>query len=199
SEISRKDEIFESTSGLITIAGGKLTGYRKMAQRIVDLIAKKIKLNGGKNILNCTTEKIELSGGKVGGAVKFADFVKNKLIQARELGLTKTEAEMLLNRYGSNIDSLFNIIETLKKQEQDPLPILLRSQLHYCIEHEMCTTPSDFFIRRIGALYFDIETVKMWETPLLLYMKKLLNWDDLLTEKFDAELQKASQQINIPV
>ena len=29
SEISRKDEIFESSSGLITIAGGKLTGYRK--------------------------------------------------------------------------------------------------------------------------------------------------------------------------
>ncbi len=32
SEISRKDEIWESDSGLITIAGGKLTGYRKMAR-----------------------------------------------------------------------------------------------------------------------------------------------------------------------
>ncbi|MES2285560.1 MAG: FAD-dependent oxidoreductase [Bacteroidota bacterium] len=199
SEISRKDEIFESTSGLITIAGGKLTGYRKMAQRIVDLIAKKIKLTGGKNIPNCTTENIELSGGKVGGAVKFSDFVKNKIILGKELGLTITEAEMLLNRYGSNIDSLYNIIEKLKKQEQDPLPLLLRAQLHYCIENEMCTTPSDFFIRRIGALYFDIETVKIWETPLLLYMKKLLNWDDHLTAKFDAELQKAGQQISIPV
>ena len=35
SEISRKDEIWESQSGLVTIAGGKLTGYRKMAEKIV--------------------------------------------------------------------------------------------------------------------------------------------------------------------
>ena len=41
SELSRKDEIFESPSGLISIAGGKLTGYRKMAERVVDLVVKK--------------------------------------------------------------------------------------------------------------------------------------------------------------
>ena len=38
SEISRKDEIWQSEHGLITIAGGKLTGYRKMAEKIVDLL-----------------------------------------------------------------------------------------------------------------------------------------------------------------
>ena len=35
SEISRKDEVWEADSGLITIAGGKLTGYRKMAETVV--------------------------------------------------------------------------------------------------------------------------------------------------------------------
>ncbi len=40
-ELSRKDEIFISTSGLISIAGGKLTGYRKMAERVVNLISNK--------------------------------------------------------------------------------------------------------------------------------------------------------------
>ncbi len=193
SEISRKDEIFESASGLITIAGGKLTGYRKMAQRIVDLIGKKIKLIEGKNIPACTTENMELSGGKVGGPIKFTDFFKNKTIQAKNLGLTAAEADMLVNRYGSNIDDLFNIIEKLKKQEHIPIPLVLCAQLHYCIEHEMCSTPSDFFIRRTGALYFDIETVKMWETPLLLYMKNIMGWDDILTAKFDAELQNLSK------
>ncbi len=38
SEVSRKDEIFISGSGLLSIAGGKLTGYRKMAERVVDLL-----------------------------------------------------------------------------------------------------------------------------------------------------------------
>src|SRR5687767_10228842 len=41
SELSRKDEIFESATGLISIAGGKLTGYRKMAERVVNLVIKK--------------------------------------------------------------------------------------------------------------------------------------------------------------
>jgi glycerol-3-phosphate dehydrogenase len=189
SEISRKDEIFESASGLITIAGGKLTGYRKMAQRIVDLIAKKNKQSGGKTIPACTTENIVLSGGKVGGASKFSAFLKSKLTQGDKLGLSITEIEMLVNRYGSNVDSLFAIIEKLKQQEQNSLPLLLRAQLHYCIEQEMCATPSDFFIRRTGALYFDIETVRMWEEPLLVYMKTLLNWDDILTEQLANNLK----------
>ncbi len=43
SEISRKDEIWQSESGVITIAGGKLTGYRKMAEKIVDLVVEQLK------------------------------------------------------------------------------------------------------------------------------------------------------------
>ncbi len=42
SELSRKDEILTSESGLISMAGGKLTGYRKMAERVVNRIAKKM-------------------------------------------------------------------------------------------------------------------------------------------------------------
>lgn len=49
-ELSRKDEIFISKSGLISIAGGKLTGYRKMAERVVNLISKK----------PCVTENIAI-------------------------------------------------------------------------------------------------------------------------------------------
>ena len=42
SEISRKDEVWQSLAGLFTIAGGKLTGYRKMAESIVNTIAKQL-------------------------------------------------------------------------------------------------------------------------------------------------------------
>src|SRR5690625_4173896 len=42
-EISRKDEIFISDSGLISMAGGKLTGYRKMAEEAVDTVVKQFK------------------------------------------------------------------------------------------------------------------------------------------------------------
>lgn len=42
SELSRKDEVFLSESRLISIAGGKLTGYRLMAKRVVDLVCKRL-------------------------------------------------------------------------------------------------------------------------------------------------------------
>jgi glycerol-3-phosphate dehydrogenase len=37
SEISRKDEVWTGPAGVIAIAGGKLTAYRQMAERVVDL------------------------------------------------------------------------------------------------------------------------------------------------------------------
>jgi len=40
SDLSRKDEIFHSKTGLISIAGGKLTGYRKMSQRVIETVLK---------------------------------------------------------------------------------------------------------------------------------------------------------------
>ena len=43
SEISRKDEIWQTDGGLITIAGGKLTGYRKMAEKIIDIVVEQLK------------------------------------------------------------------------------------------------------------------------------------------------------------
>ena len=43
SEISRKDEIMvDASTGLISIAGGKLTTYRRMAERVVDLVCKRL-------------------------------------------------------------------------------------------------------------------------------------------------------------
>jgi glycerol-3-phosphate dehydrogenase len=188
SEISRKDELFISNSGLITIAGGKLTGYRKMAQHVIDLIAKKIKQTEGKNIPDCTTEKVPLSGGKVGGAILFNDFAKLKVVRFVQLGLSGIEAQILINRFGSNIDKVLAKYEMLKT-EDSPLPLILRAQLHYCIEEEMCVTPSDFFVRRIGAMYFDYSTVKTWESELLKYMKATFGWNEQLTNQFEKELK----------
>ena len=57
SEISRKDEIFISDNGLISIAGGKLTGYRKMAERVIQEVVKKLKLK----YTPTQTDKIKIS------------------------------------------------------------------------------------------------------------------------------------------
>lgn len=193
SEISRKDEIFESASGLITIAGGKLTGYRKMAQRIVDLIAKKIKTTTNKHFPECTTQNIVLSGGNTGGANGLSQFIADKARQGKNLGLTESEILLLINRYGSNIDSIFANLKNIQ-QAKNELPAIIQAQLEYCMEYEMCVSPSDFFIRRTGSLYFDIEAVKKYRTSVSLYMKMALNLDDVAMQRFDTELHQYYKQ-----
>ncbi|MBR2175179.1 glycerol-3-phosphate dehydrogenase/oxidase [Sphingopyxis sp.] len=58
-EVSRKDEIWTSPSGLVSIAGGKLSAYRAMAERVVDLVVERL----GVTALPCSTAKATLPGG----------------------------------------------------------------------------------------------------------------------------------------
>ena len=196
SEISRKDEVFTYDSGILTIAGGKLTGYRKMAQRITDIIAERIYKNTGKKIAECHTNTIQLPGGKINKDISFTTFIKEKTKEGVSLNLTPQEAKLLVNRYGSCVDSIFKLIKHLNEKEQSTIPVILRAQLLYSIENEMCMTPSDFFVRRTGALYFDINLVKKYEASVLLYMKGILQWNDELTQVFNLELQKAIEDVN---
>ncbi len=46
-ELSRKEEIFEDDSGLITITGGKLTTWRRMAERVTDLACRRLEAVDG--------------------------------------------------------------------------------------------------------------------------------------------------------
>ncbi len=191
SEISRKDELFISSSGLIIIAGGKLTGYRKMAERVVDLVAKSILKNEGKIVNGCSTDSIKLSGGKISGSLKFSEFLKTKIQEGINLGLSTNETEILIYRYGSEINEIYSLVEKQTKIEKNNLPAIISAQLIYAIEKEMCLTPTDFFIRRTGMLYFDIEAVKKTKSAVLLFMQNVFKWDTELQEKFSSELESA--------
>lgn len=178
SELSRKDEIFISESGLLTIAGGKLTGYRKMAERIVDLLAEQFKAEGQGTYPRCTTAHIRLSGGDVGGAEKFGTFKKEKVKEGVMIGLSEQETEQLVLRYGSNVSRIFSrISEHDAEMAETGLPKHVFGPLMYAIEEEMATTPEDFFVRRTGALYFNMQGVREWKEPVIAYMAQKLDWN----------------------
>ncbi len=197
SEISRKDEMFFYPSGLLTIAGGKLTGYRKMAQRVVDKIAALHVSATGKRLPACNTANISLSGGTIPAGKKFSDFLKEKTEQALRLGISAEEAKNLVYRFGSNIDQVFSIFITIQqKPEPGQLPALLEAQLLYCIDQEMCMSPSDFLIRRTGYLYFHIDQVKAHQFTVLERMAVLLNWNNEQKDWHLANWEKDIQLIN---
>ncbi|MCH5583805.1 glycerol-3-phosphate dehydrogenase/oxidase [Shimazuella sp. AN120528] len=186
SEISRHDEIFHSKSGLITIAGGKLTGYRKMAERVVDMVAKNLGVNKPSE-----TKHIILSGGDVGGSKNLSSFLKEKKQQGIAIGLEADEAERLAKLYGSNVDEIYAIItEQHQEAAKNNLPPAVYASLVYGLEKEMVLNPVDFFARRTGAMFFHIDWVKKWKEPVLEYMRNYFAWNEAQTARFRELLEK---------
>ncbi|PFA67036.1 glycerol-3-phosphate dehydrogenase [Bacillus sp. AFS015802] len=200
SEISRKDEVWEAESGLITIAGGKLTGYRKMGEHVVDLVSKRLKEENKQKFPASSTKHMPISGGHVGGSKNFPTFIDQKAGEAIQYGLSEAEGRKLAGMYGSNVDQLFKLAHAYSgSTDERSVPPYLYAQLIYAIQEEMAATPVDFFIRRTGALFFDREWVEKWKEPVIEMMSKLLNWTSEQKYKYTADLNEELKNAVVPV
>lgn len=192
SEISRKDEIWESASGLITIAGGKLTGYRKMAEMVVDLLATKFQSEESRNFPSCQTKEMPISGGDVGGSIQFSSYVSWQIDKGLAAGLSREESEQLARMYGSNVGTVYNLFSQNKEDAQKyQLPSDLFAKLVYAIEEEMAATPIDFFHRRTSAILFNIQLVENTRKQVIEYMADKLNWNDQEKKIYSLALEEA--------
>ncbi len=187
SEISRKDEIWTSETGLVTIAGGKLTGYRKMAETVTDLICAKFKKAGiscGKSI----TKGLRLSGGNFSDPKDYPRYIDMKAKELATLGMSIEDGANIAALYGTNADTIMHLKKEIHEPSDLPLPILLT--LHYAIHYEMAMTPVDFFMRRTGALFFDMNWVQTWKKPVMDYMAHVYNWTPERKEEMAADLEQ---------
>jgi len=199
SEISRKDEIWTSDSGLITIAGGKLTGYRKMAEMVVDLVANQLKEEFGAEFSPCKTKHLPISGGHVGGSDQLPKFIEEKTKEGMEIALTEDEAHFLAKRYGSNVDDVLSLVQSLQDEaEKRNIPAFILAQVEYGMSSEMTTTPVDFFVRRTGALFFDIKWVMKWKDSVIQYMADRLKWSPEQRENYKKELEEQLHDAVVP-
>ena len=187
-EISRKNEIFIAPSGLLSIAGGKLTGYRKMAEKIVDIITNQLQQEEGIVYQKSETKSLPISGGDVGGSGKFPLFKEKKLSQAKQLGISKPVAERLVKRYGSNVDFLFELYEKMSQIEK--IDRIFLTELNYAIEYEAVIKPVDFFIRRTGMLFFNVDEVENYKESVMDFMAKKLSWSNEQKLTFAIELDE---------
>lgn len=198
SEISRKDEIWIGDSGLVTIAGGKLTGYRKMAEDVVDLLARQFQEEFGRTFPSCQTKHMPISGGDFGGSENLLPFIEEKEQEATAYGLTKEEGRILARRYGTNVDQVFEFAKEVENHDS-VLPPFVYAQYRYALEEEMITKPIDFFIRRTGALFFDIEWVRQWQDPVIDQMAKDLDWTEEEKSMYKTELEIELRDAVTPV
>ncbi len=185
SELSRKDEIFYSKTGLITIAGGKLTGYRKMAQRIVDFVCEKLAVEHKYTVQACQTEHFLLSGANFKDNEAINQFKIRRIGEAKQAGVSPEQIVTWVNRYGTNTDIIIERVYEIYTTVGDAAQRCLEAEMWYAIHFEMVTRLADFMIRRTDMLYFNqSETLEKYphyaET-----MGKILAWNEsqILREK----------------
>ena len=175
SELSRKDEIFISETKLVSIAGGKLTGYRKMAERVVDTVAKRLSKKKETKYKKVFTDKIVISGGGFEDPGDVNIYKKNILKQIQEYGFDKYDAAYLAHNYGQQTDTIIDRFFDQKELNQDGL---IKAELWFGINFEMVNSTMDFFSRRTGRLYFDIASVKQYKDIAIDYFASELDWDE---------------------
>lgn len=189
-EISRKDEIMESPSGLLSIAGGKLTGYRLMAEKIVDKVAAQEpgRFGSGK------TKTYRLSGGDFQSAAHMEDY--------RTMFRERYGAAEWLNpfidewffRYGTNTEWVIENALGLEQLITDPFRRCLMAELIYSFDHEMTATASDFLVRRTGMLYFERRKALAVCDDVQDYLQKNLSYSSPLNHSFREEIHSLLQQ-----
>lgn len=174
SDLSRKDEIFVSASGLISMAGGKLTGFRKMAERAIDVALKQLEKEEKYTHVPCRTDELVLSGGAI-GTLKIAEFEESLVKDYPQF--PKDEVMSLARKYGSDAKVILD--NALQSKEDNAL---LLAEAVYSIEKEMCFNVADFIVRRTGRLYFDRPLLSTITPILHAFYKEKLSISDTLSD-----------------
>jgi glycerol kinase len=164
SEVSRRDEIFVSDSGLISIAGGKLTGYRKMAQRVVYKVSSFL----GVKIPKSRTKNISLTHNPFKDKIEVQSFIDNL---SKTIGYER--AWYMTTTYGKAAN---HILEAAIKHGHSLEINLVLAELDYTIDHESVFSPIDFFLRRSGRAYFNIGEVKSYKQQVISSMSFRFKW-----------------------
>ena len=141
SGLSREHAVARPLPGLVSIAGGKYTTYRIMAQDAVDVARVDI----GGDVSDSVTEFIPLSGAE--GYVALVNQVDRL---ARKQDLPVWRIRHLLERYGSLVHELFALAEN-DRTLYEPLPgaeEYLKVEIRYAATHEAALHLDDFLTRR---------------------------------------------------
>jgi len=145
SQVSREHRIVVSSSGLVSVGGGKYTTYRAVAEELADLVEGRL----GATRAPCRTARLPLPGA-VGAEGRFGYARHWKMLRGQH-GLSAEHLQALAELYGGRVQRLLELVE------EDPAlaePVcagspLLRVQVVYGVREELARTPEDILRRRV--------------------------------------------------
>src|SRR5215472_10256813 len=193
-KLSRTHAVLESPSGLVTIVGGKLTTYRRMAQDTVDVLSRR----DGSTPIH-PTQNLPLQGS-AGWLAKQRDVE----IKGLALGLSPQTIKHLRN-YGSEALELLKLIvedAELGRRLVDDLPYI-RAEVVYACRHEMAMTPYDVLARRTSIMLEDRQRGLGDLDDVVALMASEHNWSpeqqQLMSDAFRSTVQQqlAAEKENV--
>ena len=140
-KLSREHTVDRSAPGFVSIAGGKYTTYRVMGKDVIDLAAIELR----RLVADSVTSKLPIVGAD--GYFALAQQVDRI---AQESGLSSDSVRHLLNRYGSLISEVLEVIKDDPKLAQPVTKDLpyLKAEIYYAASHEGARSMEDVLSRR---------------------------------------------------
>ena len=174
-------------NGLMTLSGGKITDYRKMAAGALEMIRDILKKDFNETVREIDSKKLQVSGGhfdpnNVEETLKFYTKV------AMSKGISEDDATDLANRFGSNVS---RVVSYADQGTADGLNLKETISLRYSVNEEMTLTPVDYLLRRTNFVLFHNDQLAAIKQPVINEMARLLNWDAAEKERQTAQLDAA--------
>jgi glycerol-3-phosphate dehydrogenase len=181
SAVSREHSILVGEDGLITIAGGKLTTYRRMAAEVVDTAVKLLRLSNQlpKTTIDARTDQEPLPGAVGWPADDDPAALVGQVTDAGVGRIAPDTADYLANRYGTlAIDIARSVSQdaSLAQRLVPGRPEIL-AQVDWAVQRELAATATDILVRRT-QLYFRDKDQGLGALPAIVErMATLLAWD----------------------
>lgn len=147
-DLSRRHRVAESSSGVVTIAGGKLTTYREMAEDTVDHVVDHLL---DVSVLGRIAKRSKTRRLKLRGAEGYADLTDRASSISRTVDAATVDH--LANRFGAEARTVIAMTERDPSLAEPLVPGLpyLRAEALYAVRYEMARTLDDVLSRRTRA------------------------------------------------
>ncbi|MBN1957382.1 MAG: FAD-dependent oxidoreductase [Desulfuromonadales bacterium] len=167
--LARDHVIVDSPDGLLTIAGGKWTTYRKMALDTVDHAIKVFNLTPPRT--TCQTEHLAILG-----SAAYREDGDQVLIE--KYGFEPDVAAYLNRTYGDQADKVAELtLQGYAARLVDHHPVL-EAEIVFAARHELAERAIDVLARRMPLALLDTEASKSVLPRVLEIMAKELGWDE---------------------
>lgn len=194
SSVSRGSSLEQAPDGMITLSGGKITDYRKMAAGAIELIRKLLQEDYDLTFKEVDSKTYAVSGGDF-DPTKVAEMVVEQAKIGVAAGLSEEEAAYIADFYGTNASKIFQLA---KEMDAYPGMTLAESaRLRYGMEEEMVLTPVDYLLRRTNHLLFERDTVDALRQPVLDAIAAYFEWEEAEKAEVAAQLAAAIDESDL--